>query len=133
MLLKFSVCNPNSSVAFDTKATIFWKLFSDNPLRRYRRNLLNVMIRTLLAVGGGRPPSMLQPTLQFPHLTHNDVPSGLFSQWNASFEALPPFAFTEDDVVVQLTVDDQGRVVDSLYAAASFGHEDVAALLLEKG
>ena len=56
--------------------------------------------------------SMLQPTLQFPHLTHNDVPSGLFSQSNATFETLPPFAFTEDDVVVQLTVDDQGRVVD---------------------
>jgi hypothetical protein len=55
---------------------------------------------------------MLQPTLQFPHLTHNDVPSGLFSQSNATFDALPPFAFTEDDVVVQLTVDDQGRVVD---------------------
>ena len=56
--------------------------------------------------------SMLQPTLQFPHRTHNDVPSGLFSQSNATFDALPPFGFTEDDVVVQLTVDDQGRVVD---------------------
>lgn len=55
---------------------------------------------------------MLQPTLQFPHLTHNDVPSGLFSQSNASFDVLPPFEFAEDDVVVQLTVNDQGRVVD---------------------
>jgi hypothetical protein len=55
---------------------------------------------------------MLQPTLQFPHLTHNDVPSGLFSKSTASFDVLPPFGFAEDDVVVQLTVDDQGRVVD---------------------
>lgn len=54
--------------------------------------------------------SMLQPTLQFPHLTHNDVPSGI--QSNASFDVLPPFEFAEDNVVVQLTVDDQGKVVD---------------------
>src|SRR5258708_19290125 len=57
--------------------------------------------------------SMLQPTLQFPHLTHNDVPSGLFSQSNATFEALPPFSFTEADVGVQLTVHHHRPVVDT--------------------
>jgi hypothetical protein len=56
--------------------------------------------------------SMLVPTLQFPHLNHNDVPSGLYSQSNATFDAIPPFGFSEDDVVVQLTLNEKGLVVN---------------------
>ena len=55
---------------------------------------------------------MLVPTLQFHHAKTNDVPSGLFSQSVASFATLPPFGFNEDYVVVQLTLDQTGAVVD---------------------
>jgi hypothetical protein len=56
--------------------------------------------------------TMLMPTLQFPHLTRNDVPSGLFTQSDATLDALPPFGFSEDNVVVQVTLDERGSVVD---------------------
>ncbi len=56
--------------------------------------------------------TMLMPTLQFPHLTLNDVPSGLFTQSVATVDTLPPFGFTENNLVVQVTLDEQGKVVD---------------------
>jgi hypothetical protein len=56
--------------------------------------------------------TMLMPTLQFPHLTLNDVPSGLFTQSVATVDTLPPFGFTENNLVVQVMLDDQGNVVD---------------------
>jgi hypothetical protein len=56
--------------------------------------------------------TMLVPTLQFPHLTLNDVPSGLFTQSVATVDTLPPFGFSENNLVVQVTLDDQGNVVD---------------------
>jgi hypothetical protein len=56
--------------------------------------------------------TMLMPTLQFPHLTLNDVPSGLFTQSVATVDTLPPFGFSENNVVVQVMLDQQGNVVD---------------------
>src|SRR5689334_9486723 len=56
--------------------------------------------------------SMLMPALQFQHRTHNDVPSGLFSQSEAYFDTIPPFGFSEDFVVVQLQLNANGVVVD---------------------
>jgi len=56
--------------------------------------------------------TMLMPTLQFPHLTLNDVPSGLFTQSVATVETIPPFGFGENNVVVQVMLDEQGNVVD---------------------
>ncbi len=56
--------------------------------------------------------TMLMPTLQFPHLTLNDVPSGLFTQSVATVDTLPPFGFSENNVVVQVMLDEQGNVVD---------------------
>ena len=56
--------------------------------------------------------TMLMPTLQFPHLTLNDVPSGLFTQSVATVDTLPPFGFSENNVVVQVMLDEQGKVVD---------------------
>jgi hypothetical protein len=56
--------------------------------------------------------TMLMPTLQFPHLTLNDVPSGLFTQSVATVDTLPPFGFGENNVVVQVMLDEQGNVVD---------------------
>jgi hypothetical protein len=56
--------------------------------------------------------TVLMPTLQFPHLTLNDVPSGLFTQSVATVDTLPPFGFSENNVVVQVMLDQQGNVVD---------------------
>ena len=56
--------------------------------------------------------TMLMPTLQFPHLTLNDVPSCLFTQSVATVDTLPPFGFSENNLVVQVTLDEQGKVVD---------------------
>jgi hypothetical protein len=56
--------------------------------------------------------TVLVPTLQFPHLTLNDVPSGLFTQSVATVDTLPPFGFSENNVVVQVMLDEQGNVVD---------------------
>jgi hypothetical protein len=55
---------------------------------------------------------MLVPTFQFQRQMHNDVPSGLYTQSDATVDAFPPFGFSENDIVVQLTVDDKGSVVD---------------------
>jgi hypothetical protein len=57
--------------------------------------------------------TILVPTLQFQHLTHNDVPSGLFTQSDATVDTMPPFGFSEDQgAIVELMLDDKGRVVD---------------------
>jgi putative zinc finger protein len=56
--------------------------------------------------------SMLMPTLQFHHHTWNDVPSGLFTQSEASMDTVPPFGFSEDNVEIQVTLDETGAVVD---------------------
>jgi hypothetical protein len=57
--------------------------------------------------------TMLAPALQLGPRTHNDVLlSGLFAQSQASFAELPPFGFSDDDVVVQVTLDRDGSVID---------------------
>ena len=40
------------------------------------------------------------------------MPSGLFTQSVATVDTLPPFGFSENNVVVQVTLDEQGNVVD---------------------
>jgi hypothetical protein len=88
----------------------FWgaelRLFVDNLMRPLAIPFTGGLLSSVCLFG------MLMPTLQFQHLTHNDVPSGLFTQSVATVDALPPFGFSEDDVVVQLTLDDRGSVVD---------------------
>ncbi len=57
--------------------------------------------------------TMLTPGLQFPRQTSKDVLlSGIFTQSQATFDTIPPFGFSEDDVVVQLTLDRGGSVID---------------------
>jgi hypothetical protein len=57
--------------------------------------------------------AMLVPTLQLHHISGAlDVPSGLFTQSEAAVDISPPFSFIPDDVVVQLTIDERGSVVD---------------------
>jgi hypothetical protein len=57
--------------------------------------------------------TMLAPGLHAPHRTSNDVLlSGIFGQTQATFDALPPWGFAEDDVLVEVTLDREGAVLD---------------------
>jgi hypothetical protein len=57
--------------------------------------------------------TMLAPGLHAPRSNSNDVLlSGLFGQTQATFDTLPPFGFLEDDVVVEVTLDRDGSVLD---------------------
>jgi hypothetical protein len=82
------------------------RLFFDNLMRPFAIPLAGGLVSAVFLF------TMLMPTLQFPHLTRNDVPSGLFTQSEATLDALPPFGFSEDNVVVQVTLDERGSVVD---------------------
>ena len=78
--------------------------------------------------------SMLVPTFQFQRQMHNDVPSGLYTQSDATVDAFPPpFGFSENDVVVQLTLDDKGSVVDYSLPNGSVSKQmrnDIANMIL---
>jgi len=88
----------------------FWmaemRLFFDNLMRPIAIPFAGGLVSAVFLF------TMLMPTLQFPHLTRNDVPSGLFTQSVATVDTLPPFGFSGDNVVVQVMLDDQGSVVD---------------------
>lgn len=88
----------------------FWsdeiRLYMDNLMRPLTIPLAGGLVSAVFLF------SMLMPALQFQHRTHNDVPSGLFSQSEASFDTIPPFGFSEDYVMVQLKLDADGTVVD---------------------
>jgi len=88
----------------------FWmaemRLFFDNLMRPIAIPFAGGLVSAVFLF------TMLMPTLQFPHLTRNDVPSGLFTQSVATVDTLPPFGFSGDNVVVQVMLDDQGAVVD---------------------
>lgn len=88
----------------------FWmaemRLFFDNLMRPIAIPFAGGLVSAVFLF------TMLMPTLQFPHLTRNDVPSGLFTQSVATVDTLPPFGFSEDNVVVQVMLDEQGYVVD---------------------
>lgn len=56
---------------------------------------------------------MLVPGLHSAHRASSDVLlSGIFGQSQATFDALPPFGFIEDDVTVEVTLDKDGSVLD---------------------
>ncbi|PYT27725.1 MAG: hypothetical protein DMG57_17390 [Acidobacteria bacterium] len=78
--------------------------------------------------------SMLVPTFQFQRHMHNDVPSGLYTQSDATVDAFPPpFGFSENDVVVQLTLDAKGSVVDYSLPNGSVSKQmrnDIANMIL---
>ena len=89
----------------------FWaaefRLFFDNLMRPLAIPFAGGLISALFLF------AMLAPALQFPHRSAHDVLlSGLFGQTQATFEELPPFGFSEDDVVVQVTLDRDGAVID---------------------
>jgi hypothetical protein len=88
----------------------FWiaemRLFFDNLMRPIAIPFAGGLVSAVFLF------TVLMPTLQFPHATRNDVPSGLFTQSVATVDTIPPFGFSEDDVIVQVTLDEQGYVVD---------------------
>jgi hypothetical protein len=88
----------------------FWvaemRLFFDNLMRPIAIPFAGGLVSAVFLF------TMLVPTLQFPHRTRNDVPSGLFTQSEATVDTIPPFGFIEDNVVIQVTLDEQGYVVD---------------------
>jgi hypothetical protein len=87
----------------------FWiaetKLFFDNLMRPIAIPFAGGLVSAVFLF------TMLMPTLQFPHRTRNDVPSGLFTQSAATVDTLPPW-FSGDNVVVKVKLDEQGYVVD---------------------
>ena len=83
------------------------RLFFDNLMRPMAIPFAGGLISALFLF------AMLSPALQFPHQSAHDVLlSGLFGQTQATFDEIPPFGFSEDDVVVQVTLDRDGSVID---------------------
>ena len=89
----------------------FWaaelEFFFDNLMRPFAVPFAGGLLSALFLF------TMLAPGLPTPHRTRNDVLlSGLFAQTQATFNAIPPFSFSEDDLVVQVTLDKDGSVID---------------------
>jgi hypothetical protein len=56
------------------------------------------------------PLGMLSPVLADARMSMIDVPTQLYTE--ASVKSTSPVSFGDDDVVVELTIDDQGRILD---------------------
>jgi len=89
----------------------FWAtelhLFFDNLMRPFAIPFAGGLVSALFLF------TMLAPGLRAPHHSSNDVLlSGIFGQTQATFDALPPFGFLEDDVVVEVMLDKDGSVLD---------------------
>jgi len=82
-----------------------------------RLTIDNLMRPLALPAAGGLASAvllfgMLMPTLVFQHQFLNDVPSGLYTQSQASIDNLAAFDYNHtEDFVVQLTIDERGSVV----------------------
>ncbi len=89
----------------------FWaadlRLFFDNLMRPFAIPFAGGLVSALFLF------TMLAPGLHSAHRATADVLlSGIFGQTQATFDALPPFGFTEDSVVVEVTLDKYGSVLD---------------------
>jgi len=89
----------------------FWigelHLFFDNLMRPFAVPFAGGLLSALFLF------TMLAPGLKYPQQTRNDVLlSGIFGQSQATFSALPPWAFSEDHVVVLVALDKDGSVID---------------------
>jgi hypothetical protein len=108
----------------------FWiaetRLFFDNLMRPLAIPFAGGLVSAVFLF------TVLVPTLQFPHLTRNDVPSGLFTQSVATVDTLPPFGFSGDNVVVKVMLDEQGYVVDYMLPdnLSSKLQNDIANMIL---
>jgi hypothetical protein len=89
----------------------FWAaelhLFFDNLMRPFAIPFAGGLVSALFLF------SMLVPGLRAPHRASTDVLlSGIFGQTQATFDALPPWGFAEDEVIVEVMVDRDGSVLD---------------------
>jgi hypothetical protein len=55
------------------------------------------------------PIGMISPSLALSVATITDVPTALYT--DATVKSISPVGFTDEDVVVELTIDDQGRIL----------------------
>lgn len=95
------------------------RLLRKNPLgylkERFSQWVEGLMRPVALPVAGGLVStvvlfSMLVPSIALHRSAGHDVPTVLFTQ--ATVKSTTPFAFSDDDFVVEVMVDDQGRMVD---------------------
>jgi hypothetical protein len=89
----------------------FWaaelRFFFDNLMRPFALPFAGGLLSALFLF------TMLAPGLPTRRQTTNDVLlSGIFGQSQAAFDALPPWGLGEDDVVVLVTLDKDGSVMD---------------------
>lgn len=84
--------------------------------RLWRENLMRPLaiptaggFLSAVVLFGILPIGMLSPSLAIPMATITDVPTGLYTQ--ASIKSVSPVGFNDEDVVVELTIDDQGRIL----------------------
>jgi len=89
----------------------FWlaefRLLFDNMMRPFALPFAGGLLSALFLF------TMLAPGLPTRHQTTNDVLlSGIRGQSRASFDDFPPFGFSEDEVVVLVTLDKDGSVMD---------------------
>jgi hypothetical protein len=84
-----------------------FRLLSDNLMRPLAIPTAGGVFSALFLFG------LLVPTLTVPRISAasiNDVPTGLYT--DATVKSTVPLSFSDDDVVVELTIDEQGRLVD---------------------
>lgn len=88
------------------------RLWMDNLMRPLALPFAGGLISALLLF------SMLVPNiLMHRYPSTNDVPTGLYTE--ATVKTISPFGFNDDDFVVEVSVDGQGRMVD--YSIAAHG------------
>ncbi len=94
--------SPASLLAYYSERLTFW---ADNLMRPLALPFAGGLISAIVLF------SMLVPSILF-HRTHaNDVPLvGLYSE--PTVKAVAPFGFQDDDFVLEVKVDNQGRMVD---------------------
>jgi len=81
-----------------------FRLWADNLMRPLAIPLAGGLISAMLLF------SMLMPSLAFPHNSSNDVQVALFTQ--PAVKAQNPFALPDEDFVVEVIIDGQGRMID---------------------
>ena len=88
--------------AADLRASL--KLWIDNLMRPFAIPLAGGLASAIVLFG------TLVPTFARVYTPNNDVPAGWYT--GASLEAFGPFGLAEDTVILDVTIDDQGRMVD---------------------
>src|SRR5579872_2240188 len=132
-MIRGELCNLPRQVLPDHLVTQLQVLASRERMRRISRGTLrafvhfwvaelrlcfdNLMRPFALPFAGGLLSALFLFTMLAPglparrHIGNDVLLSGIFGQSQATFDTLPPFAFTEDDVAVLVTVDRDGSVM----------------------